>query len=84
VAQPALAKAMQEMTSGDTMRAEEVLSTTFESGDYDEVVLRWMDHYLKHINNGVDHEKPVRYFVMGRNQWRDADQWPPTARERRL
>ncbi len=49
--------------------------------DYDEVVLRWMDHYLKHINNGVDHEKPVRYFVMGRNQWRDADQWPPTARE---
>jgi uncharacterized protein len=48
--------------------------------DYDEVVLRWMDHYLKHINNGVDHEEPVRYFVMGRNQWRDADQWPPAGR----
>ena len=48
--------------------------------DYDEVVLRWMDHYLKHTDNGVDHERPVRYFVMGRNQWRDADQWPPTAR----
>jgi putative CocE/NonD family hydrolase len=49
--------------------------------DYDEVVLRWMDHYLKHIDNGVDHERPVRYFVMGRNQWRNADQWPPAARE---
>ena len=49
--------------------------------DYDEVVLRWMDHYLKGADNGVDREKPVRYFVMGRNQWRDADQWPPTARE---
>jgi uncharacterized protein len=49
--------------------------------DYDDVVLRWMDHYLKGMDNGVDHEKPVRYFVMGRNQWRDADQWPPTARE---
>jgi uncharacterized protein len=48
--------------------------------DYDEVVLRWMDQYLKHIDNGVDHERPVRYFVMGRNQWRDADQWPPAAR----
>jgi uncharacterized protein len=48
--------------------------------DYDEVVLRWMDHYLKRIDNGVDHETPVRYFVMGRNQWRDADQWPPAAR----
>jgi uncharacterized protein len=48
--------------------------------DYDEVVLRWMDHYLKHIDNGIDHEKPVRYFVMGHNQWHDADQWPPAAR----
>jgi putative CocE/NonD family hydrolase len=49
--------------------------------DYDEVVLRWMDHYLKGIDNGVDREKPVRYFVMGRNQWREADEWPPAARE---
>lgn len=49
--------------------------------DYDEVVLRWMDHYLKGLDNGVDREKPVRYFVMGSNQWRDADQWPPTAKE---
>lgn len=49
--------------------------------DYDEVVLRWMDHYLKGMDNGVDHERPVRYFVMGRNEWRDADQWPPASRE---
>ena len=49
--------------------------------DYDEVVLRWMDHYLKSIDNGVDRERPIRYFVMGSNQWRDADQWPPAARE---
>jgi putative CocE/NonD family hydrolase len=47
--------------------------------DYDEVVLRWMDHYLRGMDNGVDREKPIRYFVMGRNQWRDADQWPPAA-----
>jgi len=49
--------------------------------DYDEVVLRWMDHYLKGMDNGVDHEKPVRYFVMGRNVWRESDQWPPAAVE---
>lgn len=49
--------------------------------DYDDVVLRWMDHYLKGVDNGVDREKPVRYFVMGRNQWRDTDQWPPAAKE---
>jgi uncharacterized protein len=39
-----------------------------------------MDHYLKSADNGVDRDKPVCYFVMGRNQWRCADQWPPAAR----
>jgi putative CocE/NonD family hydrolase len=45
--------------------------------DYDEVVLRWMDHYLRGINNGVEREKPVRLFVMGENRWREEDTWPP-------
>ncbi len=44
--------------------------------DYDEVVLRWMDRYVKGIENGVDREKPVRVFVMGSNVWREADAWP--------
>jgi len=47
--------------------------------DYDETVLRWMDHYLKGVDNGVDKEKPVRYFVMGGNRWREAENWPPPA-----
>jgi putative CocE/NonD family hydrolase len=47
--------------------------------DYDEVVLRWMDHYLRGIDNAVDREKPVRYFVMGANKWREAQAWPPAA-----
>ena len=33
--------------------------------DYDEVILRWMDHYLRGADNGVETEKPVRYFLMG-------------------
>lgn len=45
--------------------------------DYGETVLRWMDHYLRGIDNGVEKEKPVRYFEMGENQWHDADSWPP-------
>jgi uncharacterized protein len=48
--------------------------------DYDEVVLRWMDHYLKGIDNGVDRESPVRYFVMGRDEWRESKAWPPAAK----
>ena len=47
--------------------------------DYDEAILRWMDHFLRGMNNGVEREKPVRYFAMGDNQWRDADTWPPPA-----
>jgi putative CocE/NonD family hydrolase len=48
--------------------------------DYDDVVLRWMDHYLRDSANGVEQEKPVRYFAMGENHWREADAWPPAAK----
>ena len=44
--------------------------------DYDETVLRWLDHHVRGIANGVDREPPVRIFVMGDNRWREADQWP--------
>lgn len=44
--------------------------------DYDELILRWMDHYLRGTDNGVDKEAPVHLFVMGTNTWRDERQWP--------
>jgi putative CocE/NonD family hydrolase len=44
--------------------------------DYDELILRWMDHYLRGVDNGIEREKPVRLFVMGRNLWRDETAWP--------
>jgi len=44
--------------------------------DYDELILRWMDHYVRGIDKGIDHEKRVRLFVMGENVWRDEDTWP--------
>ncbi|HVO64017.1 MAG TPA: CocE/NonD family hydrolase [Terriglobales bacterium] len=47
--------------------------------NYDETVLRWMDHYLKGLDNGVVREKPVRYYVMGAEEWRDSDIWPPAS-----
>jgi uncharacterized protein len=49
--------------------------------NYDDVVLRWMDRYVRGIENGVDKEKPVRYFVMGDDQWREAEAWPPASKE---
>ena len=45
--------------------------------DYDQVVLGWMDHYLRGINNEVGRQKPVRLFLMGENRWLDEPAWPP-------
>jgi len=45
--------------------------------DYDQTLLRFFDHYLKGIDNGVDRDPPARYFTMGANRWRTADTWPP-------
>jgi uncharacterized protein len=46
--------------------------------------MRWFDWCLKGIDNGMAAEKPVRIFVMGRNVWRDEDDWPlPRARTTR-
>jgi len=44
--------------------------------DYDDLILRWMDHYVRGIENGVESGKPVRIFVMGKNEWRDEEAWP--------
>ncbi len=46
---------------------------------------RWFDYTLKGIDNGIEREPTVTYYVMGDtsdtnapgNRWRTADQWPP-------
>ena len=46
---------------------------------------RWFDHTLKGVDNGIDREPAVTYYVMGDtsntnapgNTWRTASQWPP-------
>jgi hypothetical protein len=44
----------------------------------EDIMLRWFDHTVKGISNGIELEKPVRIFVMGENVWRDEDDWPLT------
>ena len=41
-----------------------------------ETELRWFDHYLKGIDNGIDREPPVEIFYMGVNQWQHEQDWP--------
>lgn len=44
--------------------------------DETEIMHRWYDYILKGIPNGLDKEKPVKIFVMGKNEWREENEWP--------
>ncbi len=45
--------------------------------DIHDLIIRWFDHWLKGIDNGIDRQPPVRYFVMGSAKWKSANTWPP-------
>ncbi|MEO7965888.1 MAG: CocE/NonD family hydrolase [Gemmatimonadaceae bacterium] len=41
--------------------------------------LRWFDHWLKGIDNGIEREAPIRYYVIDAPagaEWRTASTWP--------
>lgn len=58
--------------------------------DFDAVRVRWFEHHLRGVKNGVESEAPVKIFVMGPGQsrktpdgkvmvggrWRDEREWP--------
>jgi putative CocE/NonD family hydrolase len=44
--------------------------------DHRALQLRWFDHYLKGVDNGVDTEAPIDLFIMGDNEWRQENEWP--------
>ena len=44
--------------------------------DYYGIYLAWFDYWLKGIDNGVMDGPRVRYYTMGRNEWRSAEVWP--------
>jgi putative CocE/NonD family hydrolase len=60
------------------------------AGDFWELRLRWFEHWLRGVDNGVDREPAVHYFVMGGGtgrknaegrmdhggRWRTAGDWP--------
>lgn len=52
--------------------------------DMDQIHLRWFDHWLKGIDNGVADDPAVRLFEPGSNVWLEADHWPLGEREASL
>jgi len=45
--------------------------------DHRALQLRWFDHYLKGVDNGVDAQAPLDLFIIGDNTWRKEREWPP-------
>lgn len=44
--------------------------------DYSALVLDWCDLHVRGIDRGLSKQAPVRYFLMGENRWREAQEWP--------
>lgn len=49
--------------------------------DVDGIALRWFDHWLRGIDNGVLDEAPAKVFTLGTNRWRDLSEWPPPSHD---
>jgi putative CocE/NonD family hydrolase len=45
--------------------------------DYVGLVQAWFDHFLKGVDNGVTEQPKIRSYMMGANEWRTHDAWPP-------
>ncbi len=60
-------------------------STFFEK---DEISLisemeRWFDYWLKDIDTGVMDEDPIKYYTIGKDEWRTTKDWPVASVEER-
>jgi uncharacterized protein len=92
-------KSLQRLIVGPWIHSSENRSYAGEAQFTDDAALdlmafhlRWFDHWLKGIDNGVDREPPVRIYVMGGGDghktpegrifvgghWREEKEWPLT------
>jgi uncharacterized protein len=90
-------KSLQRLIVGPWMHSSPQLSYAGEGQftpdaaiDLNAFELRWFDHWLKGVDNGVDREAPVHIYVMGGGDahktpegrifvgghWRDEQEWP--------
>jgi uncharacterized protein len=64
----------QQIVIGDNYHCE-----WYGNQDIAEAHVRWFDHYLKGISNGVDKDPPITYKVMGApvgSEWKTSLTWP--------
>jgi uncharacterized protein len=55
------------------------VSANLSDLNYGNEALRWLDHWLKGIDNGIMNEAPIHYFLQDTSKkgaWRTSNQWP--------
>ena len=78
--------AMPGMTVGEMNFGAAASGATINlQDDLTGIQLRWFDHWLKNVDNGIETAMPVKIFLTGENRWTELPDWPPReAKEKRL
>ena len=45
--------------------------------DLDVLSMKWLEHFLKGVENGVEKTSTVEYYSLGEMKWKEAQVWPP-------
>lgn len=49
-----------------------------------DISMKWFDYHIKAIDNGIMEDPRVRYFLMGKNEWRTSESFPPENMEEEI
>ena len=52
--------------------------------DMDILCMKWLEHFLKGVDNGIEKTAAVEYYTIGENQWKTAESWPVETSERKM
>ncbi len=45
--------------------------------DMDLLCMKWLEHFLKGAENGIEKTPAAEYYTLGENRWKTAEAWPP-------
>lgn len=52
--------------------------------DLDVLCMKWLEHFLKGVENGIEKTDTVEYYTLGENEWKTAGAWPPASTKEKV
>ena len=49
--------------------------------DMDILCMKWLEHFLKDVENGIEKTSALEYYTVGENRWKTGESWPPADTE---